>query len=92
MSKFKVGDIVTDGELILSAEVIAVDGNDISIEVLDHEFSDCVGDENWVDADDFTFKESKVATEAPVYLKSSVQTSNSLEDFSLANIFAIKGF
>jgi len=92
MSKFKVGDIVTDGELILSAEVISVDGNDISIEVLDHEFSDCVGDEDWVDANDFTFKETPVATEAPVYVSKPSNSPSSLSEFSLENIFAMKMF
>jgi len=92
MSKFKVGDIITDGELIKTAEVIAVDGNDISIEVLDHEFSDCVGDEDWVDSDDFNFKQMPVAIEAPVYVSKPSNSSNSLSEFSLENIFAMKMF
>lgn len=92
MSKFKVGDIITDGELVLAAEVIQVDGSDIEICVVDHEFLDCVGDEEWVDADDFFFKEMPVATTAPVHLKSAAQQSNNLTDFSLENIFAMKMF
>lgn len=92
MSKFKVGDIITDGELILAAEVIQVDGSDIEICVIDHEFGDCIGDEEWVDANDFSFKEIPVAVEAPVQLKSAVQQSNNLTDFSLENIFAMKMF
>ena len=92
MSKFKVGDIITDGELVLAAEVIQVDGSDIEILVIEHEFVEKVGFQVWVDANDFSFKEMPVATTAPVHLKSAVQQSNNLTDFSLENIFAMKMF
>lgn len=92
MSKFKVGDIITDGDLVLAAEVIQVAGSDIEILIIDHEFVDNVGDQEWVDANDFSFKEMPVAIESPVHLKSAVQQSNNLTDFSLENIFAMKMF
>ena len=92
MSKFKLGDIITDGDLVLAAEVIQVAGSDIEILVMDHEFVENVGDQEWVDADYFFFKEMPVATTAPVHLKSAAQQSNNLTDFSLENIFAMKMF
>jgi hypothetical protein len=94
MSKFKEGDIITDNELVLAAEVIQVDvdGDCIEILVVDHEFVENVGNETWVNAGSFSFKEVPLATEAPVHLKSAAQQSNNLTDFSLENIFAMRMF